>query len=102
MIIMKISSIQQQKMLVDLEEFFSVIPRLDQHHKVSISFPDRTVQEQTSLRVCIKTPHTEKLEMLSLHDYQIKEVKKITGLKVKSVNAFVHANESTHFVAMFE
>jgi len=99
---MKISNKQQQKMLVELEEFFSVIPRLDQHHKVSISFPDRTVQEQTSLRISLRTPNTEQLEMLSLHDYQIKEVKKITGLKIKSVNAFVHAKESTEFVAMFE
>mgnify|MGYP003627542947 FL=1 len=103
MIIMKISNTQQQKMLVELEDFFSFIPRLDKNHKVAISFPDRTVQEQTSLRIQIDTPHIDNLEMVSFHDHMIKEVKKITKLKMTSVSAFVFSRTNhTQLVAMFE
>ena len=103
MIIMKISNTQQQKMLVELEDFFSFIPRLDKNHKVKISFPDRTVQEQTSLRIEINTPHKDDLEMISMHSHMTKEVKKITGLKMTSVSAFVFSKtKHTQLVSMFE
>ena len=93
---------QEREMLSKLGEFFSVISRIDNHHKISVEFPERTVQDHTTLRIGIRTPHTKELEMISLHAYQIKGIKKITGLKLKSVNAFVYSKEFTELVAMFE
>tara|TARA_R110002110_G_scaffold310736_1_gene524243 strand:- start:566 stop:868 length:303 start_codon:yes stop_codon:yes gene_type:complete len=100
---MKISNTQQQKMLVELEEFFSVVPRNNENQKVTITFPDKVINEKTVLRIQIDAPHKDSLEMMSMSAYQIKEVKKITKLKMRSVNAFVFSKtKHTQFVAMFE
>jgi hypothetical protein len=40
--------------------------------------------------------------MMSLHEHDIKKIKKITGLKLKGFNAFVYTQRHTQLVGMFE
>jgi len=105
---MKYTEIQTAQMLEELEQYFSYVTRLHEGTQtISFSFPERTVSEKTALRISLDCSNQTKkgdseLHMMSMHDHDIKAVKKITGLKLKSFNAFVYTKRHTQLVSMFE
>ena len=103
---MKYTEIQTTQMKEELEQYFSYVSRLHEDTQtISFSFPERTVSEETVLRISLDCDNQSKkgtLHMMSMHDHDIKAVKKITGLKLKSFNAFVYTKRHTELVSMFE
>ena len=105
---MKYTQTQTTQMKEELEQYFSYVSRLhDETQTISISFPERTVSEKTVLRIALDCSNQTKkgdsdLHMMSLHEHDIKKIKKITGLKLKGFNAFVYTKRHTQLVGMFE
>ena len=95
------------RMQKELDSYFSYVPMLNEEQTIKCSFPEKTVIEKTVLRISLDCSNQTKkgdseLHMMSMHDHDIKAVKKITGLKLKSFNAFVYTKRHTQLVAMFE
>jgi len=96
------------RMQKELDSYFSYVPMLNEEQTIKCSFPEKTVIEKTVLRISLDCSNTIpdnsgcELHMMSLHEHDIKKIKKITGLKLKSFNAFVYVNRHTQLVGMFE
>jgi len=102
---MNLTTTQIQKMQTELELYFSYVPMLNKEQTIKISFPEKSIMEKTVLRICLDCSNQSKtsdLKMMSMHEHDIKKIKDITGLKLRSFNAFVFTNRHTELVGMFE
>tara|TARA_R110000823_G_scaffold205922_2_gene336712 strand:+ start:34 stop:354 length:321 start_codon:yes stop_codon:yes gene_type:complete len=106
---MKLSQIQTDKMQKQLQEYFEGLKELSvsksgKEQVISVSFPQRTIAEKTSLRVECKCSNQIKdgLNILALYPHSMKEIKSVTGLNMKSCVALVFGEMNTQLVYMFE